>query len=105
LEINKMTNYNQPQNIEKQLALPGVGLEAIASTGPQPKARKGLRPRTYGIITAIVLTLGATAYGAHYVLNGVGGANSFSKKNVAESTAEGIDKVYDKVFKGQNDHL
>ena len=44
------------QRLEKQLAFPGMELEAIADADPQPKAKTRLKPRTYGIIGAIVLS-------------------------------------------------
>ena len=65
-----MTNYN-PKNIERQLELPGMensSIENIASASPETKTRKGLRPRTYGIIGAIALAISAASYGG-YQLN------------------------------------
>jgi hypothetical protein len=80
-----MTNYN-PKNIKRQLELPGmetagiesiarqlglpkIELEAMAEASPQPKQKKGLRQRTYGIIGAIALAIGAASYGTNYTLN------------------------------------
>ena len=59
----KSAEGKMTQRLEKQLAFPGMKLEAIAAA-PEPKAKKGLKPRTYGIIGAIVLsaTVGAACY-------------------------------------------
>ena len=86
------TNYNQRQNIETQLEFPGMELEAIAEATSQPTQPRvrGLRPKTYGIIGAIALTLGAVGYGVYdfnKTMNQMDVMIKFSKINVAEDIA------------------
>ena len=65
-----MTNYNSKQNIERQLALPGMetsSIENIASASPKPRPNiNRFKLKAYSLLGAIVLGIAGTGY---YAIN------------------------------------
>jgi hypothetical protein len=87
------------QNLETQLEFP----EMENNDSSKQKSKKGLRPRTYGIIGAIALTLGGASYMAYDFVQTMKGmnplieaVNAFSPEKITNDAMEGLDNYFEK---------